>query len=215
MTRKPRALNRLPLLGSNQDSPDPESAVPGGLRAESVGVSTAKSSENRKSTHGNPHGFSPPAPAKRSSIVMAEFKRTRKRKCEACSWTVPRGLALLEGHADLLHGHHVVPIACGGADAVENLILLCPTCHGIAHALGRMENLGDGGTHLWHGPKSRDHLLYELTLLRDRNGWRAYVEHGRNYADVVEISKYQRAVQNGERRFEVVRAEPSVPRCAV
>jgi hypothetical protein len=33
-----------------------------------------------------------------------------------------------------LHAHHIVPLGCGGSNAMSNLITLCETCHGRVHA---------------------------------------------------------------------------------
>lgn len=55
-----------------------------------------------------------------------------KHLCEHCLWRAP--------DSSLLHAHHVVPLACGGDDAVENLIVLCPTCHALAHYVTSRSN---------------------------------------------------------------------------
>ena len=33
----------------------------------------------------------------------------------------------------MLHAHHVLPVRAGGQHKIENMIMLCPNCHGIAH----------------------------------------------------------------------------------
>jgi len=48
--------------------------------------------------------------------------------CNACEWRV------LEG---AICAHHIVPLSCGGESTLENLILLCPNCHAVAHHLLR------------------------------------------------------------------------------
>ncbi len=39
-------------------------------------------------------------------------------------------------HCDdqILHMHHILPISEGGSDEIDNLILLCPSCHTVVHA---------------------------------------------------------------------------------
>ncbi|MFC4540480.1 HNH endonuclease [Halosolutus amylolyticus] len=32
-----------------------------------------------------------------------------------------------------LHAHHIVPLSCGGTNALSNLSTLCSTCHGLIH----------------------------------------------------------------------------------
>lgn len=57
-----------------------------------------------------------------------------KLVCEVCQWRLP-----LEAGGDVrgLHGHHVAPINEGGSpDDPENVIVVCPNHHTIAHALG-------------------------------------------------------------------------------
>ena len=52
-------------------------------------------------------------------------------KCAVCGWSLPstshnpqRGCAF----------HHIIPVCEGGSNSDENLILLCPNCHTMAHA---------------------------------------------------------------------------------
>lgn len=59
MTRKSHALAELPLLGSNQDSPDPESAGFGQFTGSSAGFGGRSAPEHQRLTHGFTHGFSP------------------------------------------------------------------------------------------------------------------------------------------------------------
>lgn len=71
-----------------------------------------------------------------------EALRTRPGACEVCGWVPPsvRGVPL----SGILNLHHIVPLRRGGSSDPDNLILLCATCHSIAHAgmpstTGRME----------------------------------------------------------------------------
>ena len=61
---------------------------------------------------------------KRDSGVVAKAKHG-KEFCEHCRWTPPA--------PRMLHAHHVFPISFGGSDTLDNLIVLCPNCHAVAH----------------------------------------------------------------------------------
>lgn len=82
---------------------------------------------------------------KRINAVRDKAKQGKKL-CEHCRWQPPT--------PSILHAHHVVPISCGGADAVENLIVLCPNCHAVAHYVAQRTNL----TRTYSGPVSPDEL---------------------------------------------------------
>lgn len=69
-----------------------------------------------------------------------------KKFCEHCRWQPPA--------PSILHAHHVVPVSCGGADAVENLIVLCPNCHAVAHYVSSRSNL----TRTYTGPTTSEQL---------------------------------------------------------
>lgn len=87
--------------------------------------------------------------------------------CEFCRWRPPRALRdRAGGRIDrLLHGHHVVPVSCGGADAAANLILLCPTHHALAHHIGTIVPGAVAGTYEWIGPATRADLLLAFRLM--------------------------------------------------
>jgi 5-methylcytosine-specific restriction protein A len=53
-----------------------------------------------------------------------------KGVCEYCSVPAP---FLTNGGTPYLEVHHVVPLADGGADTVENAVAVCPNCHRAAH----------------------------------------------------------------------------------
>src|SRR4051812_35602132 len=76
--------------------------------------------------------------------------KQRGGKCEACGWCPP------DEAWTLLNLHHIVPVACGGSDDSENIVLLCPNDHAVAHWVGRRS----GGE--YHGPRNRDRLLEAL-----------------------------------------------------
>ena len=45
--------------------------------------------------------------------------------CEYCGWKPPE--------ARLLHVHHVTALAAGGSDTPDNIVVLCPNHHALAH----------------------------------------------------------------------------------
>lgn len=79
------------------------------------------------------------------------LKRARAEAgCEACSWT------LGPEHWRTLHAHHVIPLSCGGEDTNENMVVLCPNHHAVAHARWRRDY------NRWTGPRNRAQLLVAL-----------------------------------------------------
>jgi 5-methylcytosine-specific restriction endonuclease McrA len=62
--------------------------------------------------------------------VRAEAARVRREsmgaadgRCEVCGWHIK------------VHVHHVVPVWQGGGNEPDNLVVLCPNHHAMAHAL--------------------------------------------------------------------------------
>ena len=82
----------------------------------------------------------------------AHYRRVKLKagegdRCEACGWKAPQLLHRL------LCVHHIVPVCRGGSHDRENLVLLCPNHHAIAHALfPRSKGRYDG-------PRTRADLL--------------------------------------------------------
>lgn len=129
------------------------------------------------------------SPVKRDRRVVDAVRSERSRKgllrCEVCGWGPPQRLRDIGLDLDkmaLVHAHHVVPLEFGGADAVENLVLLCPNHHAIAHRLGDGRSRS-GKTRYWNGPRSREALIHELKLLHssDRAAWDLWIENGRDW----------------------------------
>lgn len=117
---------------------------------------------------------------KRDKRVRVAFKALRESGrddcCEVCRWRPPRSLREVPGGMirRLLHAHHIVPVSCGGADSLENLILLCPNHHAVAHHIGRMVR-DDEGTIVWTGARTRSDFLFAMELLRKPEEWRRFV----------------------------------------
>ena len=67
---------------------------------------------------------------------MADYRKMAydnyPHKCDECGWDmIPQ----------LLEAHHVS--FCHTDDFIDNLRLLCPTCHRVEHWVNKMENGGD------------------------------------------------------------------------
>lgn len=67
---------------------------------------------------------------KRSAEVAEWVLKYAKGVCEHCSVPAP---FLTNGGTPYLEVHHVVPLAEGGSDTVENAVAVCPNCHRAAH----------------------------------------------------------------------------------
>jgi 5-methylcytosine-specific restriction endonuclease McrA len=87
--------------------------------------------------------------------MRLRFYREGRYACEACGWRPPdhswRGAM-----PGVLHVHHIIPVLAGGPDAEDNLVLLCPNHHALAHLAAPMRS----GQH-W-GPKTREDLFARL-----------------------------------------------------
>ena len=74
----------------------------------------------------------------RSPEVTAWVRHNASGKCELCKREAPfqdcAGLPFLEAH-------HVVPLAQGGPDTVENTVAVCPNCHRALHLSGEAAKL--------------------------------------------------------------------------
>ena len=76
--------------------------------------------------------------AQHRTAACTKAKYRRPRVCQACAWRPHPALA-----EKVMHAHHIIPLCAGGSNKDSNLIILCPTCHAIAHALfGRKKYSG-------------------------------------------------------------------------
>lgn len=66
----------------------------------------------------------------RSPAVVAEVLRIAAGRCELCEGAAP---FLRADGSPYLEVHHVLTLAEGGADTVDNAVALCPTCHRLLH----------------------------------------------------------------------------------
>ena len=92
---------------------------------------------------------------RKKQTALARYKRSGElgNCCAGCGWSVP-GCE----NGDGLDIHHVRPVKRGGGDEVDNLVLLCPNCHRIAHKFFHCGSVGQIVL-------SKKALLDELTLL--------------------------------------------------
>ncbi|WP_436606583.1 HNH endonuclease [Sorangium sp. So ce1036] len=73
----------------------------------------------------------------RSPIVKAWVLKEARGRCELCQQEAP---FVGDDGEPYLELHHVLPLADGGADTVENAVALCPNCHRrLHHAEDRSE----------------------------------------------------------------------------
>jgi 5-methylcytosine-specific restriction protein A len=66
----------------------------------------------------------------RDPAVRAWVLKNANGKCEACDSDAP---FLLPDGFPFLEVHHMIPLALGGPDTIENALALCPNCHRRVH----------------------------------------------------------------------------------
>jgi 5-methylcytosine-specific restriction enzyme A len=69
----------------------------------------------------------------RNDAIAGYVKRVAKGFCGLCTQVAPFETA----DGPYLESHHVVHLAQGGPDTIENAIALCPNCHRKMHVLDR------------------------------------------------------------------------------
>jgi 5-methylcytosine-specific restriction protein A len=69
----------------------------------------------------------------RDPAVAELAKRLAEGMCDLCARPAP----FLVGSAPYLECHHIMHLAKGGPDTIENAVALCPNCHRKMHALDR------------------------------------------------------------------------------
>lgn len=152
-----------------------------------------------------------PPKTKRSGKVMQQFKAAKAKGrddcCEVCRWRPPKALREVAGRmiGRLLHGHHIIPVACGGPDTEENLILLCPTHHAIAHHMGRMVPDGLAPCKIWWGPRTKRELLATMHMLTMPEQYAQLAEMEHNFADYIEWAHDQALAMADDEHIRVNR----------
>lgn len=74
----------------------------------------------------------------RNSYVSEYAKRRAKGICQLCEKFAPFNDA--KGNP-FLETHHIIRLADGGADSIENTVALCPNCHRKMHILNQEEDV--------------------------------------------------------------------------
>lgn len=74
----------------------------------------------------------------RSPYVSEYTKRRARGICQLCNQPAP--FADAEG-TPFLETHHVIRLADGGADSIDNTVALCPNCHRKMHILNLSEDI--------------------------------------------------------------------------
>lgn len=101
-----------------------------------------------------------------SSAIRLTLKRrlalAGRTNCEACGWIPPAPATWR-----CLNVHHVIARAKGGNDEPSNLVVLCPNCHAMAHAVSR------GGV-----ITTREALIAALNVLTGQPTQRALTDVG-------------------------------------
>jgi|GEM_PF-2406471 len=132
---KPEVVSALTQLGWLQQSIVPEEELKAELQEE-IANSRADSPENRKKRL----ELAPKKPTivqvtraeyRRNSDVVAELMLRASGICEGCGCNAP--FIRASDGTPYLEVHHVLPLAEGGDDTVENAIALCPNCHRRKH----------------------------------------------------------------------------------
>ncbi|MCB0712437.1 MAG: HNH endonuclease [Ignavibacteriae bacterium] len=67
----------------------------------------------------------------RSPFIVEYAKRKANGVCQDCKNPAP--FLNKENGEPFLETHHIIPLADGGEDSVENTIALCPNCHRKRH----------------------------------------------------------------------------------
>ena len=102
-------------------------------------------------------------------VACRSFKARRRLSgtaaCDVCGWREPALVAhgSFDNECTLLHAHHVVPVSCGGPNREENMTLLCPNHHAIAHRATYIS--GSYGNRAYDGPTTPSALIELLKLI--------------------------------------------------
>ena len=59
----------------------------------------------------------------RTKLISRFVMQRASSQCEICKFSF----------SSILNIHHILPVALGGSARVQNLIALCPNCHGMVH----------------------------------------------------------------------------------
>lgn len=105
-----------------------------------------------------------PAVEQRLKLRVIE---ARGERCEVCGWSPP---SWRHQPGAMLEMHHMKPVALGGPHSPDNVVILCPNHHALAHeAFGRAPRKKPGD---WRSPAERAAFLALLkTIDLDPEAW--------------------------------------------
>jgi len=98
---------------------------------------------------------------------------------------------------NIMHVHHVLPRSKGGSNRPSNLVLLCPTCHQIAHATIRI------GKHF--KPFTKEAFLWIMKhIVKDYNGFIKRVKRhlGDRIDEYITMDDHRKPVMDLQRLYE-------------
>jgi len=110
-------------------------------------------------------------------------------QCCVCGWNIPQDFEDVDYQPQ--HGcefHHIVPVSKGGENTLDNIVLLCPNCHKMAHA----------GMFNDDALRKRTKTLEEADEQRERYALEA--ECGTYWIDYLMLNKgnFRKRIANGE-----------------
>lgn len=68
-----------------------------------------------------------------NGAVWKELQESRNRSGLRRMALEDEGKCRICGEDRVLEMHHIIPVAAGGPDIRANVVMLCPTCHRLAH----------------------------------------------------------------------------------
>lgn len=77
-----------------------------------------------------------------------ELLKKAKHKCQSCGWNKDPNVLVI---------HHKIPQAVGGTSEDNNLVVLCPNCHALAHA-----RINEGARGWWNSEGGKQLLGWAL-----------------------------------------------------
>ncbi len=129
--RRPFQIERGPVFcglrcSSNRHKPDPSCVVCGIVILDRKEAKTCGRTCANKSRTGSVYNMGRPADkAVKCKAVKNKLLAIRPNTCNRCPYS----------RVEILQVHHIIERCNGGTDELDNLELLCPTCHVEHHYL--------------------------------------------------------------------------------
>ena len=132
---KPEVVSALEHLGWVQSSILPEEVLTDELQEQAARALSDSPERRRQRLEAAPKKPSviqiTRAEFRRNGDVVAEVMLRANSVCEACGRNAP--FIRTSDGTPYLEVHHVIPLADGGEDTIENALALCPNCHREKH----------------------------------------------------------------------------------